>query len=322
MTSVGKLLLVVALTACAFLLGVNGASAAGMIIPHGGYDTSTDACLQCHDIHEAAGDYVLLRWSTVTDTCGSCHYLYSGRYPSTVGGSFGQGEFSYNTPLAGARPAYDPKYSGHEIRSVLPTGNSIGARTSAYEVAWAAKDAAPGHNLQRGSGSFLFKDGKLDNAGYIPGGFDRLTAIQKASYPNTVPATSFSGTNGLFCASCHTPHGNFGQELLKTGASEPVGPKILSGKPNHSATALRIDNWDTDGSKWCKKCHGKRDSEAVDPATGAAYHNHPDIYCLQCHTNDSNGLSSDFPHTGANENLLQQEPDGLCLLCHKKGALP
>src|SRR3972149_9442224 len=50
--------------------------ATGSDIPQGGYSALTDACLQCHDVHESAGDYVLLRWRTVTDVCGSCHFLY------------------------------------------------------------------------------------------------------------------------------------------------------------------------------------------------------------------------------------------------------
>src|SRR3990170_8809228 len=76
MTTAKKLLLIVALAFGITLLAAGAALAAGTAIPHGGYSTSTDACLQCHDVHEASGDYVLLRYKTVTDTCGSCHYLY------------------------------------------------------------------------------------------------------------------------------------------------------------------------------------------------------------------------------------------------------
>lgn len=319
MTSAKKVLLTVAMVAGLMLPATGMAMAAGTTIPHGGYDTTSDACLQCHDIHEATNDYVLLRYATVTDTCGSCHFLYSTN-PNPAGGSFGQGTYTAGTPIVGQVPAYNPGYTGDETRAVVPaTGswnNSIGSRTSAYEVLPAAKDTAPGHQLQRGAGSFLFKDGITDNASYIPGGTDRLTAIQQAAYPNTVLTTSFAGTNGLFCASCHTPHGNFGQELLKTTTSDTVSPKLLTGRPNHSTTALRIDNWGTEGGQWCTKCHDKRASAS------ATYHNHPDTFCLQCHANDTGGANTDFPHTGTNENLLSQEPDALCIDCHKKGLLP
>jgi predicted CXXCH cytochrome family protein len=321
MTSAKKLLLTIALAAGIMLLASGVAMAAGTIIPHGGYDTTTDACLQCHDVHEAGSDYVLLRWATVTDTCGSCHLLYGEAplttpYPTAAGGSWGQGTFASTTPTPGLVVAYDPGYSGDETRSVLPTSNSIGSRTSAYEVTYADKDTAPGHNLQRGSGLHDFADGVTDVSSYIPGGTGRLTAIQRAAYPNTVLTTSFAGTNGLFCASCHTPHGNFGQELLKTTTSDTVSPKLLSGKPNHSSVALRIDNWGTEGGQWCTKCHDKRSSSSV------SHFNHPDTACLVCHANDTGSVNTDFPHTGANDNLLSQEPDALCIDCHKAGLLP
>src|SRR3989304_97147 len=106
MTSAKKLLLTIALAAGIMLLATGVALAAGTTIPHGGYDTTSDACLQCHDVHEAGSDYVLLRRATVPDPCGSCHYLYSGQYPSVAGGSFGQGTFATGTPVPGMVPAY------------------------------------------------------------------------------------------------------------------------------------------------------------------------------------------------------------------------
>src|SRR3990170_8624846 len=72
-----KILLLIAIAATLTLFGSALALAAtGGTIPHGGYSPATDACLQCHDIHESAGDYVLMRWPTVTDTCGTCHTLF------------------------------------------------------------------------------------------------------------------------------------------------------------------------------------------------------------------------------------------------------
>lgn len=59
-----------------FFGGTAALAAEGDTIPHGGYDTTTDACLQCHDVHDAEGDYVLSRWPTVVAMCGSCHTLY------------------------------------------------------------------------------------------------------------------------------------------------------------------------------------------------------------------------------------------------------
>jgi len=321
MSTVKRLVLVLALAMSLTLLVAGVALAGGNTIPHGGYDTSSDACLQCHDIHEAGSDYVLLRWSTVLDTCGSCHFLFQSN-PDPSGGSFGQGTYETGVPLAGSIPAYDPGYSGDETRTVLPTANSVGARTSAYEVPSASRTTHQGHRLQMGQAmggaSYLFADGITSTADYIPGGTSRLTAIEQAAYPNTVNVLSYSGTNGLYCASCHTPHGNYGQELYLDGTTTTAKGKILSGKPNHTTPRLEISSWVNEGNEWCERCHDKRDSDPL-----STYHNHPDTFCLVCHANATGpGASTDFPHTGDNPNLLSKEPDALCIDCHKAGLLP
>lgn len=327
MSTAKKLLLILALATGFALLAAGTAFAAGTVIPHGGYDTSSDACLQCHDVHEAASDYVLLRWETVVDTCGSCHYLYTGQYPKDMSdpdnqGSGGSGTYASTTATPGTITAYNPGYFGDETRTVTATSNSLGSRTSAYEVAYSTRDSQPGHTLQRGGGTYKHGDGTVANGAYIPGGEGGLTAIARAMGPgNTVGALEFAGTNGLFCASCHTPHGNFGQQLLNS-TSQTVSSKILSGKPNHRATAISINDWATQGGTWCEGCHAKRKPEYQD-AAGNVYHNHPDQFCLNCHGNAvPAGGNTDFPHTGTNDNLLSQVPDALCIDCHKKEMLP
>jgi len=325
MSTTKRILLILALASSLTLLAAGVALAGGQNIPHGGYDTTTDACLQCHDIHEAGSDYVLLRWSTVRDTCASCHYLYDTD-PSNLGGSFGQGSFPSGTPLAGTDLAYDPGYDPQVELAAggydAGIGNSLGSRTSAYEVPSASRTTHEGHRLQMGeTGAFVsFSDGTTNTASYIPGGSDPLTAIQRAQYPSGFTSVlSFAGTNGLYCASCHTPHGNYGQELYLAGTTTTAKGKILSGKPNHTEPRLEISSWVDEGNKWCERCHDKRDS---DPGSG--HYNHPSTYCLVCHANSGlgGGPQSDFPHTSENANLLSKEPDALCIDCHKAGLLP
>lgn len=332
------LVVVLAVAMIAITSGIALAAGQGTVIPHGGYDMNTDACLQCHDVHESTGDYVLTRWATVTATCGSCHYLYDTP-PSSSGGSAPNtaNPGVYNaTPLAGNTPAYDPGYIGDETRTVSPlitsADNSLGSRISAYDISTADALTAPGHNLGRGSGLHQFVDGQTRDANYIPGGWDELTAIARGAYPNTVPATSFTGTNGLFCTSCHTPHGDFGQRLLDSLGNPVVSKRgiynMLTSKPNHAIQPISIDDWNTQGGTWCEGCHAKRAPEAQNPTTGEIYHNHPDAYCLNCHGNyvGSNpgpvGGSDDFPHTTEQVNLLSNEPDALCITCHAPGTLP
>ena len=338
-----RIMLVVAL-AVAMLAVTSGIALAvgqGSVIPHGGYDMNTDACLQCHDVHESTGDYVLTRWNTVTNTCGSCHFLYADD-PVGAGGSApnmaNPGAYATGQIVAGSVVAYNPGYPGDATRTVSPTitdaiDNSIGSRISAYDVTFAGADAYPGHRLGMGDGPRTYVDGMTRSGNYIPGGWSELTAIARAAYPNTVPATSFTGTNGLFCTSCHTPHGDFGQMLLDSSGN-PVTSKrgvynMLSSKPNHIINPLSIDDWNSQGGEWCKACHQKRGPEAQNPVTGEIYHNHPDSYCLNCHGNyvgtkatDPGTGNNDFPHTTQMVNILSLEPDALCITCHAPGTLP
>jgi len=324
----------------------------GNNLPHGGYSTSSDVCLQCHDIHEASADYVLLRYETVADTCGSCHYLYlqnPGDMPvnasnPVLGGYDSKSPISTNgsydttTPPPPISPAYDPGYGGTKAIPI-GLGASIGSPYSAYEVSVANAPNAYGHQLQRGSGTWNFNDGTTNTADYIPGGSSLLKAIQldgdnDASTMNaTTDTLAFTATNGLFCVSCHTPHGYFGR-ILKNTSGLAYSGKILSGKPNHVANAYNDPNDSGSGSlrvnnhgemrKWCSQCHNKR----ITSATGV--HTHPEVVCTNgCHGwnyQASPGQQSpdmpDFPHTGDKENLLMKEPDALCLTCHISGYLP
>lgn len=259
----------------------------GATIPHGGYSAATDACLQCHDIHESAGDYVLMRQATVTATCSTCHTVYQ---------------------LA-PTGAYDPGYSGNEA------GTAAGAQ--AYRTSAANALTHEGHRLGLGSGTYTFADGVAGDGSYIPGGTQALTAAAYLTYPATDSALTYTATNGLYCASCHAPHGTFGNVVPAT-----VSAAILSSKPNHVDTAVPMTNWVDDGGDWCAACHDKRAPGA--DLLGVTHYNHPDEACLTCHGDSlfPADPTPDFPHTGEVANLLTLEPDNLCLQCHVAGTLP
>lgn len=266
----------------ALLLAAPAFAADGETIPHGGYSTLTDSCLQCHDMHEAAGDYVLMREETITKVCATCHTLY-------------------NEPPTGA---YIPPYSGAKAGEV--------PNLEAYKVPIAEAMTHEGHRLGLGSDTYTFADGQTGDGSYIPGGTQALTAIQYLGYPDTVSALEFEATNGLNCASCHTPHGTFGN-MAPLGFST----KLLSSRPNHGDPVTGLVDWINDGGKWCSACH---DLRAPDPDAGI--HNHPDYACLTCHNDNIDDPTDDFPHTSNVPNLLFLEPDELCLQCHVAGLLP
>jgi len=150
------------------------------VVPHGGYGPTTSYCLQCHQVHydratlDAPGEYALMAESSVTATCATCHGFEGG------------------APTG----AEDPDFGG-----------SIGT-TSTRAV---YTQAEPVHVIGAGFGTV----GR--NAGW-----DFYTWAGTGSDPNTRGPEAPSGTagsagvasyynGGLYCGSCHTPHGEFGQ---------------------------------------------------------------------------------------------------------------
>ncbi|NOY54929.1 MAG: cytochrome c3 family protein [Actinobacteria bacterium] len=324
------------------------------VAPHGGYSASSNMCLQCHDVHDASGDYALLWKNSVTFMCATCHGLHGLRgtlgLPSDCtechdmhsGGSF------FPTPrdpigpgtlgTVSSRSAYNTSTpaSTHGIGALAPPGETgIVMTRSDWQYSWGASGPPPADATNpSGSGT----------------------------------ASDIGG--GLYCGSCHTPHGDFGQVVNKwtaadegrsiwwtnpttgdqeqkllhydtgTGAWQVCDTgvtncqfaqvrdaedqlvylyayKLLSAYPNHAYSTLQsygTEQNDDDGARWCGTCHSSR----VD---GAGYHNHP-TGCSACHGNPTGGASTDFPHTSSTESLLIAYPDALCVTCHTSGSLP
>lgn len=167
------------------------ASTAFAAVPHGGYGTGnapngvqTDVCLSCHDIHQAAGDYALMREATVTEVCGTCH----GIFGETADGTWTE------TPI--------DLVDGD-------TGEASVSPTAAYENTGAAR--VSGHRLGAASDEYN------ENAGsdFIPGSTLTLRVMDSLAYDEGdiyegESVTAYAATNGLYCASCHTPHGSVG----------------------------------------------------------------------------------------------------------------
>lgn len=254
------------------------------VAPHSGYNATTDYCISCHDMHEANGDYVLTRESTVTAVCGTCHGVFGAAAPAGVNWSSAPANMAGTNPTASTLLAYKKNMAGMNA---------------------AQMDAVPGHSL-----GAMYGGTAARTSDAIPGGSATLKIMTSGQYGGFniglyggTSVTTYTGTNGLYCASCHTPHGDSGQLIGAT--------KLLSSKPNHDAGVAAVDELG-----FCIKCHDKRDNVGVEK-------NHPSTYCLTCHANESGGLGQqDFPHTSDNQRLLQLEPDGLCVLCHVAGTLP
>ncbi len=270
----------------AFILAFS-ATAFAQTSPHTGYGATTDFCIACHDVHEASGDYVLTRESTVTAVCGTCHGLFGAAAPGSVSWTSPPTDMAGTDPTASTLLAYEVNMS---------------------TMTAAQMDAVPGHSL-----GVMYGGTTVRSSDAIPGGSATLKVMTSGSYGEFneglyggESTTTFTGTQGLYCASCHTPHSEFGQQI--------AGSQLLSAYPNHTPDAS-LEPAATDTLSFCIDCHDKRDNVGAE-------NNHPASYCLTCHANDSGGANTDFPHTGANQRLLYDEPDALCVLCHTSGMLP
>ncbi len=155
----------------------------GNVTPHGGFSSSTNFCLQCHSVHTAPGGgtegYALLAEPSVNDVCATCHGLFgnaaTGANPNTVPGNTG----------------------------TLGTASS----RTAFDVTGAAKNAAhdqgetdiPDETLQLYMGGWNY-------GGFNPARWDGTKVEANGG------SSSYTG-GGLYCGSCHTPHGDFGQAV-------------------------------------------------------------------------------------------------------------
>jgi predicted CXXCH cytochrome family protein len=313
-----KIMILALIALPAAFLAFTGIAMAG-VAPHGGYGAGTDYCLSCHDVHDAAGDYALMREATVTETCATCHNLF-GLAPD--------GTWTVAPPDMGG--------SG--------TTNATASVYSAYSYTGSAKKS--GHDL---GVSLNGEPSRNDDA--IPGGSLSLRVMKSADYEegdryNNESVLDFDATAGLYCASCHTPHGietgkdlvardpatgnctagtdgkddapktkaegNFGRQLVaeQCGSTHPKdvpAAKLLSSMPNHAAAP--VDSADPVGAynAFCISCHDQRDDGNV----GDAIHNHPPL-CVSCHTYSAN----DFPHTQNKIALINTDNDSRCTGCH------
>lgn len=109
----------------AFVLAFT-ATAFATTLTHSGYNSWTDYCTACHDVHEAAGDYVLTREATVTAVCGTCHGLFGAPAPSGVSWTSPKTNFTGADPTASTKTAYTVNMSAMTATQM---------------------DAVPGHSL-------------------------------------------------------------------------------------------------------------------------------------------------------------------------------
>jgi hypothetical protein len=204
MTAVGALTGPLAPYAITIATRQDGAGAvAGQVSPHNGYSSATDYCMQCHAVHayqtgpgtyQGGGEYALLQGDSVTDTCNTCHALFGG----TAAGWVDSDAITGKPTIAGGmgttslRSAYDLAGAGGTIPAGV-SGHGLGADNSPLP------DGVEMRGLGWRYGSFNAANWYLDNEAAGLG-------------------TASASDGGLYCGSCHTPHGEFGQLINSTRA--------------------------------------------------------------------------------------------------------
>lgn len=163
------------------------------VSPHGGYSSSTNYCLQCHSMHNA-GETALLAEQSTTATCQTCHSL------------FGQ-------DATGARN------SNNLVGATLQMGTA--ATRTAYDLANAPAQHTIGEYDSPAPDNTVITAAEWSFGGWRNGA--RPSQLPAATTPSGPGSASAAG-GGLYCGSCHTPHGNFGQlinsKYIRTQADE------------------------------------------------------------------------------------------------------
>ena len=185
------------------------------ISPHGGYSATSAYCLQCHNIHGTNGEYALMYQSNVTSTCETCHSLFGG---APTGARTPVGVPPKIPGTASSRSAYDnnPSASGHSIGTVTsPLPDSVTITESDWTYNWTT----------------------AMTAGTVP---DATTPAG--------PGTASDLAGGLYCASCHTPHGTWGYAVNTK--------KYWSEDETGVSSTLSLRNWQEGGFLyWSNPCN-------------------------------------------------------------------
>ncbi|HZD16995.1 MAG TPA: cytochrome c3 family protein, partial [Actinomycetota bacterium] len=176
------------------------------VVPHGGYSSGTDFCLQCHSVHTAPDPgFALMARSSTTGVCATCH-------------AYGIGAVATGPD----DPGFDPQVEGTASTRAVYTSTAvhiIGANgPTTYTAGW----------------SYGWRYGGPSGPG--------------TTRTTDVLGTATSSDGGLYCASCHTPHGEFGQLINsrwvlttadQAGGSSPVEEAVV---PWQNDTRIWWDN--------------------------------------------------------------------------------
>lgn len=154
------------------------------ISPHGGYSSTTDYCLQCHGVH-GGSEYALMTRNNVVATCNTCH---------AIGGTSATG-------------AIDP--------GIVGTTPGTASQRAAYTVT----NPVSGHDPNLSGNVTHDPDSSITITQLDP-----FKTVKAQNYTTPAGSGTSTGTGGLYCASCHSPHGDKGMTVntQKVWTTDPL----------------------------------------------------------------------------------------------------
>lgn len=296
--------------ALAFVMVMTGVAGAA----HGPYSATSDACNDCHTIHEANADKLLLA-ASVRDTCAYCHEetggFWADSFPTVYSSQFTAGAIHRSD--SAAVDIENPDRHGTSTAPIDGVNFSCASCHSPHGqnvVAGFASDttsASRSKMLRQAGGEYA-----LGSAG-VQYDLKGMGEIDDTEYAT------------LWCADCHDSadtgeHTN--HPAWTNSASANYDDLNIGGQndsyvmtPSYSAAEVTSPLTYSSQNLICQSCHeDSREVTAAFDVTNptSAYAYYP----------TDNPKAKEFPHSTENASMLVETGDDLCLNCHDLGALP
>lgn len=291
--------------------------------PHAGYTTTTTKCQACHSVHNAQviGETVLLPYATVKDTCEACHDGTGGNgvYGTLRARGYTGTVYSHSVETTSVIPGGDPTTGGAAEYDFNGSADGSGAMT-----------CIDCHSPHDASVVAAFTGDRWRNAADTSG-FTSDRLLKKLPTSGTTPVDTYGSD---WCASCHKGRLNT-SELHNhpvdsgAGAFDYDDVQVVTGVGASTTTtgSLGQSNFGyvmpypyTAGQQGhkpiCQQCH--EDARHVgDSIQGSIASS--EVFAVTFadgYDNLNNPQYEDFPHESANEGMLIEVGDDLCLNCH------
>jgi Zn-finger protein len=294
--------------------------------PHGGYTAGTQKCATCHMVHNASGGSDLLPDATIAATCNTCH--------DGTGGGGVYGVIQYRTGVA---PLASHKIGDDSLNSTgtvtvpggLASGASLNTTFTGENGSLTCTDCHSPHNSE--TVNAFIGDRKRSSA-------DTSTRVVTNRLLRKMPTKATVGVSEYgsdWCASCHKgAHNAPNASFVHSGAVNSDGyyyRKVIR-RAGYDTTAASAVATDLGGSNLgyvmttetvrpkpiCQQCHEDGRHVGDDVAQPFTVDSLTESFTVNTDgVGGGNPRFQNFPHETQGLNLLIEQPDDLCLNCHR-----